>query len=203
MVTPGLTPVIRLDSDDKVPYLLESLAKGGIRTAELTMTMPDAPEILRKNRSRFEGTMLLGMGNVTDGDAAKKSLDAGADFLVSPFPAFDAMKEAQKADIPMIMGAFSPWEVYQVAKAGADFVKIFPLNVLGLGYLKDLKGPLPYVKLFPTGGITLQNIPELFRIGVAGCGVGGALVRKDLIEQENWSALPGLAKDFLAAIPKK
>ena len=203
MVTPGLTPVIRLDSGDKVPYLLEALAAGGIRTAELTMTMPDAPEILRKNRSRFAGTMLLGMGTVTNPDMAEKSLDAGADFLVSPFPVFDVLKEAQKAEIPMIMGAFSPYEVFQVSQAGADFVKVFPLNVLGLGYLKDLKGPLPYVKFFPTGGITLENIPELFKIGVAGCGVGGALVRKDLIEAEDWSALTALTKKFIAAIPQK
>lgn len=97
----------------------------------------------------------------------------------------------------MITGAFSPGEVFSAHRLGADFVKVFPLNVLGLNYLKDLKGLLPQVKFFPTGGITLEQIPELFRLGVAGCGVGSALVKPELIREEKWEELTALAREFV------
>ncbi len=197
LIRPGVVPVIRLDSGDKLPELLEALRRGGIRAAELTMTMPDAPALLRKNRDRFGDSLALGMGTVTGRDSALAALEAGAQFLVSPFPAFEALEEAKKHSVPMVMGAFSPLEVFSAHRAGADFVKVFPLNVLGLNYLKDLKGPLPQVKFFPTGGITLEQIPELFRLGVAGCGVGSALVKPELIAEGKWEELTALAREFV------
>jgi 2-dehydro-3-deoxyphosphogluconate aldolase/(4S)-4-hydroxy-2-oxoglutarate aldolase len=197
MTDPGLLPVIRLDSGDKLPELLEALMRGGITAAEFTMTMPDAPRLLAENKKRFAGALSLGMGTVTDEASARAALEAGAEFLVSPFPVFEALKLAQAACVPMVMGAFSPSEVYQAWKAGADFVKIFPLNVAGIGYLKDIRGPLPGVKLFPTGGITLENVPEVIEAGAVGCGVGGALVKKDLIAADRWDELEALAKRFV------
>ena len=203
LTDPGILPVIRLNSGEKLPNLLEALLKGGIRAAELTMTMLHAETLLEENRRRFGDQLLLGMGTVTDREKAKASVDAGAQFLVSPFPVFEALEEAHKADIPMIMGAFSPRDTFEADRAGADLIKIFPLNILGMNYLKDLRGPLPQVRFFPTGGITLEQIPELFRLGVVGCGVGGDLVRKDWIETENWTALTERAKAFVAAVPER
>ena len=198
---PGILPVIRLDSGEKLPELLEALIAGGIRAAELTMTMPNAPALLDENCRRFGDRIVLGMGTVTDREAAKAAIGSGAKFLVSPFPVFDALEEAHAAGIPMIMGAFSPRDVFEADRAGADMVKIFPLNILGMSYIKDLRGPLPQVRFFPTGGITLGQIPELFRLGVAGCGVGGDLVKKEWIEAGNWAALTGRAREFVAAVP--
>lgn len=198
LTEPGVIPVIRLNSGEKLPQLLEALQRGGIRAAELTMTIPGAAELLRENRRRFDGALLLGMGTITDRASARAALEAGAEFLISPFPVFEALEEAQKAAVPMIAGAFSPYEVFQVSRAGADFVKVFPYNLCGPGYLKDLKGPLPGVKFFPTGGITLAEIPALFKVA-AGCGVGGALVRQELIREERWRELSELAAQFAAA----
>ena len=195
---PGLVPVIRLDSGEKLPKLLDAFLRGGIRAAELTMTIPGALELLRESRKQLGDSLLLGMGTITDRILAKAAVDAGAQFLVSPFPVFDALEEARRAGIPMIMGAFSPMEVNSVYHAGADFIKVFPINVSGINYLKDLKGPLPHVKFFPTGGITLEQIPRIFKLA-CGCGVGGALVRTDYIRDENWEALMVLAADFVAA----
>ncbi len=200
LTNPGLLPVIRLASGDRLPELLDAFAHGGITAAELTMTMPDAPRLLAENKKRFGGLLSLGMGTVTDESSARTALEAGAEFLVSPFPVFEALTLAQKACVPMVMGAFSPSEVYQAWKAGADFVKIFPLNVAGIGYLKDIRGPLPGVKLFPTGGITLENVPEVIGAGAVGCGVGGALVKTDLIAAGRWDELAALAKRFVDAV---
>lgn len=197
LTRPGIVPVIRLESGDKLPELLEALRRGGIRAAELTMTMPNAPALLRENRARFGNSLALGMGTVTNRQAALTALAAGAQFLVSPFPVFEALEEAKRNGVPMITGAFSPGEVFSAHRLGADFVKVFPLNVLGLNYLKDLKGPLPQVKFFPTGGITQEQIPELFRLGVAGCGVGSALVKPELIREEKWEELTALAREFV------
>lgn len=202
LTNPGVVPVIRLDSGDHLPELLDAFVCGGIRAAELTMTMPNAPALLRENRARFGDSLVLGMGTVTDRSSALAALEAGAQFLVSPFPAFDALEEAQKQDIPMVMGAFSPLEVFSAHQAGADFVKVFPLNILGLNYLKDLKGPLPQVKFFPTGSITLEQVPELFRLGVAGCGVGSALVKPSLVREEKWEELSALARKFVEGCQK-
>jgi 2-dehydro-3-deoxyphosphogluconate aldolase/(4S)-4-hydroxy-2-oxoglutarate aldolase len=203
MTAPGIVPVIRLNSGEKLPYLLEAFQKAGIRAVELTMTMPDAPGLLQKNRQRFGDDLVIGMGTVVNEETAQQALDHGAQFLVSPFPVPAALPLAKAQAIPMVMGAFSPLEVFTVYHLGADFVKVFPLNVLGMNYLKDLKGPLPGVKFFPTGGITLEQIPALFKLGVAGCGVGGSLVRTDLIAENNWEELYSLARRFLEAIPER
>lgn len=193
---PGLVPVIRLDSGEKLPKLLDALLAGGIRAAELTMTIPGAVTLLAENRKRFGDSLLLGMGTVTDRETARAAIEAGAHFLVSSFPVPEVIAEANAAGVVMVAGAFSPYEVFSADQAGADFVKVFPLNLAGVGYLKDLKGPLPHVKFFPTGGITLENIPEVLKYA-CGCGVGGALVRQDLIKAENWQGITELALEYV------
>ena len=195
---PGLVPVIRLESGEKLPKLLEALLAGGIRAAELTMTIPGAITLLAENRKRFGDSMLLGMGTVTDRGMAQEAIEAGAQFLVSPFPVPEVIAAAKESDVVMIAGAFTPYEVFSADKAGADFVKVFPLNLAGAGYLKDLKGPLPHVKFFPTGGITLKNIPDVLKFA-CGCGVGGALVRRDWVEAENWQGITELAREYVSA----
>lgn len=194
---PGIVPVIRLKNAESMPLLLQALYDGGIRAAELTMTTPGAIESLRENKKRFAGKLLLGMGTVTTADMARDAIEAGADFLVSPFPVLDALEVGKAAGVPFIMGAFTPGEVFTVWQAGATYVKVFPINVLGLNYLKDLRGPLPQVKFFPTGGIGLAQIGELFRLGVKGCGVGGSMVKQSMIDSGDWSGITALAASFI------
>jgi len=196
---PGIVPVIRLKKAADTPRLLQALYDGGIRAAEFTMTTPGALEALKSNKAAFAGRLYLGMGTVTSAAMAADAIAAGADFLVSPFPVLDALAVAKEHGVPFIMGAFTPGEVFTVWQAGADYVKVFPINVLGLNYLKDLRGPLPQVKFFPTGGIGLEHIGDLFRLGVKGCGVGGSLVKTDMVEREDWAGLTALAARFLAA----
>jgi len=196
---PGIIPVIRLNSTDQLFGLLDALYEGGVSCAELTMTIPNAVAVLRQCRQRYDDLMVLGMGTVIEASQAREAIAAGAQFLVSPLLAFEALAVARDADIPFLMGAFSPTEVYQAHKAGADFVKIFPVNCLPLQYIKDLRGPLPQVKFIPTGGITLNLVEPLFQAGVTAMGVGGDLVDKKAIEQGNWKLICAKARQFVAA----
>ena len=125
LTSPGIVPVIRLKSGEKLPRLLETFQVAGIRAVELTMTMPDAPGLLRENRRRFGDSLVIGMGTVTDEITAQQALDSGAQFLVSPFPVPAALTLAKAQNVPMVMGAFSPLEVFSVYRLGADFVKVF------------------------------------------------------------------------------
>jgi len=200
MENPGLLPVIRLDSCEKLPDLLHALLAGGITCAELTMTMPDAVKNLARMKKQFDGEMLLGMGTVLSAEDAVAALDAGADFLVSPVPVPEMPALAHAREVPAVAGAFTPFEVLTAHRSGADFVKIFPLNIAGPGYIKDLLGPMPFLKIFPTGGVNLETIPMLVKNGVRGCGVGSALVRKDLVANCDWGTLTALAKQYVAAI---
>lgn len=196
LMNPGLVPVIRLDSGEKLNALLNAFLRGGITAAELTMTIPGAVDLLQKAKTVFGDSLLLGMGTVVDKQMAEDAIAAGADFLISPFPVPEVIQTANAGNVTMIAGAFTPYEVFQAHSMGADFVKVFPLNVCGINYLKDLKGPLPKVKFFPTGGITLEQIGKVLSLA-SGCGVGGALVRQDLIKAENWDALTDLARKFV------
>ena len=196
LMNPGLVPVIRLDSGEKLNALLNAFLRGGITAAELTMTIPGAVDLLQKAKTVFGDSLLLGMGTVVDKQMAEDAIAAGADFLISPFPVPEVIQTANAENVTMIAGAFTPYEVFQAHSMGADFVKVFPLNVCGINYLKDLKGPLPQVKFFPTGGITLEQIGKVLSLA-SGCGVGGALVRQDLIKAENWDALTDLARKFV------
>lgn len=193
---PGLIPVIRLNSGDALENLLESLLAGGITCAELTMTMPDAPGLLRKMKEKFSGRMLLGMGTILSTANAREALDAGAEFLVTPVFVDGVIELAHAQDVPVSMGALSPTEAFHCHTSGADFVKIFPLNVNGNKYIKTLLEPMPFLQIIPSGGVGKADLPEIFQYGAQACCIGGELVRKDLIAKQDWKGLTENAKSF-------
>jgi 2-dehydro-3-deoxyphosphogluconate aldolase/(4S)-4-hydroxy-2-oxoglutarate aldolase len=197
---PGIIPVFRNISKEKLFPLIDALIAGGISCIELTMTIPDAINLLRICRDRYDGKITIGMGTVIEKEQARVAIEAGAEFLVSPVLSFDALNEAKKFNIPFIMGAFSPTEIYRANQSGADYVKIFPLNVPGIRYIKDILGPMPGIKIIPTGGIKLNQVQELLRAGVSAMGIGSDLVSEKLIEQENWQAITDHALLFLKEV---
>lgn len=199
---PGIIPVIRLNATEKLFSLLEALIAGGVSCAELTMTIENAIGLLEKCKQRYGDKICLGMGTVSTQPQAQGAISAGAEFLVSPFLAFEALEYAQSRNIPFAMGAFSPTEIHQASIAGADYVKIFPINRVGIKYIKDVKGPMPEIKLIPTGGIGLNDIQELVSCGVSAMGVGGAIVCQKDIEGEDWAAITQKAKSFVSEINK-
>ena len=197
----GIVPVIRADSADTALRIVDALVSGGIRTLEITMTVPDAIGAIKAVADRFGSSVLLGAGTVTSRALAEGSLDAGAEFLVTPCVVPDVIAVAKERDVAVLPGAMTPTEVFTAWSAGGDIVKIFPAsNVGGASYLKALKGPFPQIPLCPTGGVNLQTIGEFVKAGAAAVGVGGELVSKAAIDAGDYGKITELAKQYVAAL---
>ena len=197
----GIVPVIRADSADTALRIVDALVAGGIRTLEITMTVPDAIGAIKAVSDRFGSSVLLGAGTVTSRALAEGSLDAGAEFLVTPCVVPDVIAVAKERDVAVLPGAMTPTEVFTAWSAGGDIVKIFPAsNVGGASYLKALKGPFPQIPLCPTGGVNLQTIGEFVKAGAAAGGVGGELVSKAAIDAGDYGKITELAKQYVSAL---
>ena len=197
----GIVPVIRADSADTALRIVDALVAGGIRTLEITMTVPDAIGAIKAVADRFGSSVLLGAGTVTSRALAEGSLDAGAEFLVTPCVVPDVIAVAKERDVAVLPGAMTPTEVFTAWSAGGDIVKIFPAsNVGGASYLKALKGPFPQIPLCPTGGVNLQTIGEFVKAGASAVGVGGELVSKAAIDAGDYGKITELAKQYVSAL---
>lgn len=192
----GIVAVVRLNGNENLDHIINALAKGGITAIEITMTTPHAIEYIHDFSLKYEKNIIIGAGTVTDVDVALKVIEAGAEFVVSPIlnrKIIDISHEHNKVVFP---GAFTPTEIFNAWDYGADVVKVFPATVLGPQYFKDIHGPLPEIKLTPTGGVSLENASKFMRAGAVCLGVGTALLNKKIIENEDWSALQNLASQF-------
>ena len=197
----GIVPVIRADSADTALRIVDALVAGGIRTLEITMTVPDAIGAIKAVASRFGSSVLLGAGTVTSRALAEGSLDAGAEFLVTPCVVPEVIAVAKERDVAVLPGAMTPTEVFTAWSSGGDIIKIVPAsNVGGASYLKALKGPFPQIPLCPTGGVNLQTIGEFVKAGASAVGVGGELVSKAAIDAGDYGKITELAKQYVAAL---
>lgn len=200
----GIVPVIRADSAETAVRVTEALVAGGIRTIEITMTVPDALGAIRSVSERFGHDVLLGAGTVTDRSMARGAIEAGAEFLVTPCLVSDVIAAARESDVPILPGALTPTEVFAAWQQGGDIIKIFPAShVGGASYLKALKGPFPQIDLCPTGGVNLDTIGELFAAGAAAVGVGGELVLKSAIQRGRFDEITDLAERYVAAAARR
>jgi len=174
----GIVPVVRASSPLEARIAIEAVCLGGIRVVEITMTVPGALEIIREVIKSHGPDVLVGAGTVLNVESARRCLDAGAQFLVSPGLDLKTIELAQKENVLVMPGALTPTEIIAAWNAGADFVKVFPCgNVGGPKYIKALKGPLPQIPLIPTGGVTLENAAEFILAGSEALGIGGELVQ--------------------------
>ena len=197
----GIVPVIRADSADTALRIVDALIAGGIRTLEITMTVPDAIGVIKAVADRFGSSVLLGAGTVTSRALAEGALGAGAEFLVTPCVVPDVLAVAKERDVAVLPGAMTPTEVFTAWSSGGDIVKIFPAsNVGGASYLKALKGPFPQIPLCPTGGVNLQTIGEFVKAGASAVGVGGELVSKAAIDAGDYGKITELAKQYVSAL---
>jgi 2-dehydro-3-deoxyphosphogluconate aldolase / (4S)-4-hydroxy-2-oxoglutarate aldolase len=199
----GLVPVIRADSADVALRVTEALVAGGIRTIEITMTVPDALSAIRSVASRFGDVVLLGAGTVTDRKMALGALEAGAEFLVTPCLVPDVIAAAREQDVAVLPGAMTPTEVFSAWSLGGDIIKVFPASHAGgAAYLKALKGPFPHIELCPTGGVNLETIAGFIDAGAVAVGVGGELVLKSAIASGAYDRITGLARRFVEAVSR-
>lgn len=200
LIESGLVAVIRLDSGEKLPGIISALRQGGINALEITMTTPGALEIIKNFAAQTGTDFLIGAGSVLDAETARLAILNGAQFIVGPIFNPEVVRMCHRYDKPAIPGAFTPTEILTAWEQGADLVKVFPTTALGPSYIKDILGPLPQVKLLPTGGVTLENAAEFIRSGACCLGVGTALLNKKMIAADDWQALAKHAEAFRSAV---
>ena len=196
----GIIPIIRASSADVVVPVAEALLQAGLPICEITLTVPNAIQAISAVANRFAGKLLLGAGTVTDAEMARRAIDAGAEFLVTPCLVPEVIDAAHRAGVAVLPGALTPGEVFEAFRLGGDMVKIFPVqSVGGAAYLRALRGPFPDIPLVPTGGVTLENVAEMFKEGAAAVGVGSELVSHAALDRRDYAAIGALAKQFVAA----
>lgn len=196
----GIIAIVRLASSAPLADVAEALASGGIDALEFTIPTPGALEGIEESRARLDGRALVGAGTVLDTAAAKAAIAAGAAFIVTPMLALDVIAECRSAGVPVIPGAMTPTEILTAWQAGAEMVKVFPASVLGPEYIRQVRGPLPQVKLMPTGGISAANAAEYFDAGAVAVGVGGRLVNSAAVAEGRFDLLTAAARELVAAV---
>lgn len=192
----GIAAVVRAESADMAFKAIEAALAGGVNVIEVTFTVPDALEIIRELAGRVGDDVILGAGTVLTPDVAENAINAGAVFIVSPGTNTATIAKAKEMGAAVFPGALTPTEVITAWQAGADMVKIFPANVMGPSYLKDLHGPLPEVLFMPTGGVSLATAREYLEAGAAALGVGGDLINKKLMAEGNYAEITERARKF-------
>jgi 2-dehydro-3-deoxyphosphogluconate aldolase/(4S)-4-hydroxy-2-oxoglutarate aldolase len=196
----GIVAVIRIKEPHRLRAVVDALAAGGLTALEVTMTVPGAVEIIAELAPTMPSGFLLGAGTVTDPDTARRVIDAGATFVVSPVFRRSVIEACHARDIPIMPGCFSPTEILDAWDRGADIVKVFPATALGPGYIKDIRGPLPHVKLMPTGGVTLDNAGDWIRAGAVAVGVGTALTDAKAIAAGDYARLRANAERIVSNV---
>jgi 2-dehydro-3-deoxyphosphogluconate aldolase/(4S)-4-hydroxy-2-oxoglutarate aldolase len=192
--------IVRLDDYSSAVDMVKALAEGGIIATEFTYTNPAAGEAVASVKKACGNDVLVGAGTVLDPETARAAILQGADFLVTPVVTVPTIELARRYSIPTVVGAFTPTEILTAWQAGATFVKVFPASAVGPSYLKDVKGPLPQVKLIPTGGVNLQNAGDFIRAGASAIAVGGNLVDGATVQKKDWATLTERARAFVAAV---
>lgn len=174
----GIIPVIRTDSHEKARTVIKALIEGGISVLEVTMTIPDAIGLIEQLTVEYKNAAVIGAGTVLDKPTAKKCIEAGAKFIVSPILDSEIVSHCNQNEIAVIPGALTPTEIFAARQAGADLVKIFPVSAMnGVSYLKAIKTVFPQIEFVPTGGINLENAVKYIKSGAFAIGIGGKLTK--------------------------
>jgi 2-dehydro-3-deoxyphosphogluconate aldolase/(4S)-4-hydroxy-2-oxoglutarate aldolase len=199
----GIVPVVRTPTADAALKSVEAIYNGGVRAAEVTMTVPGALKALEKLADKFGDKLVLGAGTVLDPETARACMLAGAQFFVTPTLKLATIEMAKRYSKVICPGALTPTEVLTAWEAGADVVKVFPANSLGgAKYIKALKGPLPHIEMIPTGGVNLETAGDFLKAGACAVAVGGELVDPKLIKDERYDLMEERARQYLQVIAK-
>ena len=196
----GVVAVIRMKDAAKLRAVVDAIAAGGVRAIEVTMTVPGAVELIRTLARSLPANILHGAGTVTDAGTARAVIDAGARSVVSPVFRRDVIAACHERDIAAAPGCFTPTEILDAHDCGADVIKIFPATALGPQFIKDVRAPLPQVKLMPTGGVSLDNAGDWIRAGAIAVGVGSALLDAKAIDEGRYDVLTNNARRIVASV---
>ncbi|MBE0409835.1 MAG: bifunctional 2-keto-4-hydroxyglutarate aldolase/2-keto-3-deoxy-6-phosphogluconate aldolase [Anaerolineales bacterium] len=192
----GIVAIIRAQRSEQLLAAADAVLAGGVQAIEVTMTTPDALDVIKQATERYGNEVLFGVGSVLDGETARSALLAGAQFVVCPTLNIETIEVCKRYSVPVMPGAYTPTEILTAWEAGADIVKVFPASVGGPAYIKALKGPLPQVRLAAVGGVKVENTADFFRAGVSVVGVGGELVNQALLDEKDFTTITQRAKQF-------
>lgn len=198
----GIVAILRGIEEDKSIHTVEALCKAGVKVIEVTFNTPGADKIILSILRRFKGEIIIGAGTVTNPASAVRAIECGAEFVLAPNTDAEVISTVKRYGKTMVPGAFTATEVLKCYDFGADIVKIFPVSSVGPKYIRDLRGPYDYIDMMPVGGIDVNNVGEFIRAGAIAVGVGGSLIKKDLLANENYKAIEELAKKYMDEIKK-
>jgi 2-dehydro-3-deoxyphosphogluconate aldolase / (4S)-4-hydroxy-2-oxoglutarate aldolase len=200
----GVVAIVRLDDLSQALPLSEALLAGGVTALEFTLTNRAALTVIKEVKAALpafrDGTAVIGAGSVLSAEDTVASIEAGAEFIVSPATDMNVLAVCRDHKIAAMPGAYTPTEILTAWRAGAAAVKVFPARALGPAYLKDVREPMPFLKLMPTGGVNLDNIGEYIKNGAVAVGVGGNLVDKKLVAAGDFEAIRQTAAKYIAAV---
>lgn len=196
----GVVAVIRLPDPARLRSVIDALADGGIRALEITMTVPRAVESIAEIAPSLPPDFLVGAGTVLDAATARRAIEAGARFVVSPVFRRDVIAACHELGCPAIPGCYTPTEILDAWEAGADIVKVFPATSLGPAFFRDVRAPLPQIKLMPTGGVSIENAGEWIRAGALAIGLGSALLDAQAIAAGDFTVITDRARRAVSAV---
>ncbi len=200
IISCGVVAIVRVASAQEAVAVSVAIAKGGVKPIEITMTVPGAIDAIKELKSIAKDEVLVGAGTVLDPETAVAVIHAGAEFVVSPTLNLAVIEVCRRYSKIVIPGAFTPTEILTAWEAGADIVKVFPARVGGPKYLVDIKGPLPQIRLLPTGGVSVENTPDFIRAGAVAVAAGTSLVDKKAVSEKKYDIITENAKKFVEAV---
>ncbi len=196
----GVVAIVRLKDYSAAVDLVKALLDGGIDVVEFTYTNPRAGAAVEQVKAALGDQVLAGAGTVLDPETCRAAILQGADFIVTPTVNVETVRLSQRYAIPTVIGAFTPTEILTAWEAGASFVKVFPARAVGPAYLKDVSGPLPQVRLIPTGGVSVENAGDYIRAGARAVALGGNLVDEKSVADRDWATITSRARAAVAAV---
>lgn len=200
LLDPGIIAIIRADSSEQLVEAAASLLEGGVPAMEVTMTTPNALEVIAAVTHKFGEAILMGVGSVIDSKTVYAAVAAGAEFIVTPVTKPTVIAAANDLDKPIASGAFTPTECLLAHESGADFVKLFPADIGGPAYIKSILAPLPMLRIVPTGGVTPETAAAFLQAGSTALGAGSSLVSKEILQKRDWAELTKRARTFVEAV---
>ncbi len=195
----GIVAVVRAENAEKAMRITDACIEGGVAAIELTFTVPGAHRVIETLASKYTSDqIILGAGTVMDPETARTAILSGAEYIVSPYFNLDTVKLCNRYRVPCMPGAMTIKEVVEAMEAGADIVKIFPGEAFGPKIIKAIKGPIPYAKMMPTGGVSVDNVGEWIKAGAVAVGAGGALTAG--AKTGDYASITATGKEFVKRI---
>jgi 2-dehydro-3-deoxyphosphogluconate aldolase/(4S)-4-hydroxy-2-oxoglutarate aldolase len=202
LLASGVVAIIRADDSAQLIDASRALIAGGISSIEITMTTPNALQVIRDARRVFGDEVLAGVGSVLDVKTAQAAIEAGAEYVITPVLKPEVIAFCNRSGKPIFAGAYTPTEAQTATELGADFVKIFPADTLGPKYIRALLGPLPHLKIVPTGGVDTSTAGDFIKAGCVAVAAGSSLVSKEILKNRDWAKLTDIASQLVAAVAK-